>query len=173
MLTRISIFLFLIIFTIPVIAEDTKPILHDSCINALYMPASVYFMYDNIHILRDSRGIIIRFQIEDPVAEYKALSQTTIQKIAKIESFLAKIKNLAIIEVHIGEIIPANIKNWEISAVIAGNIERIVCTNNRELKERIYSVGYGEFLPAKNTPNNGGNFLNRVDIIVLCNISGE
>ena len=66
-----------------------------------------------------------------------------------------------------------NLKNWEISAVIAGNIEKALFDENNTLKSRIHSVGYGEFLPENNTPNNGGKLLNRVDIIILCNISGE
>ncbi len=63
-------------------------------------------------------------------------------------------------------------KDWEISTVIANNIEKEIRKSDKNIGDRIYSVGYGEFLP-KNTPNNGGKLSNRVDIIVLCKISGE
>ena len=108
---------------------------------------------------------------------YEVLGVDTYKKTKKIEYFLAKIKNPVIIEVHT-EKKPLkdsyNLKNWEISSVIAGKIESIILKprGNIEL-DRIDSVGYGEFLPVKNTSNNGGNYFNRVDIIILCNISGE
>ena len=166
--------IFILIFTSGfAYAEEVKFILHDKCINELYVPASAYFMYDEIYVIRDSRGIILRFKLEEPEAELKALSERMLKNINRVESFLAKIKNLVIIEVHVGELSSGELKKWEISAVIAGKLEQAVCDSDTALKERIYSVGYGEFLPAKNTPNNGGNFLNRVDIIILCNISGE
>ena len=67
-----------------------------------------------------------------------------------------------------------NLKKWEVSTVIANKIEAIITKPEGVIPQnRINSVGYGEFLPAKNTPNNGGNYLNRIDIIILCNISGE
>lgn len=164
---------FILIFSLPVWAEDVKYILHEECINALYKPAILFFNNDKIYPIRDSRGMILRFQLEEPMAEANNLSKKTIQKLLKIESFLAKIKNPVIIEVHIEDIVSDNIKNWEISAILAGNMEKALLQGNSRLKNRVHSVGYGEFLPAKNTPNNGGNFTNRVDIIILCNISGE
>jgi hypothetical protein len=39
--------------------------------------------------------------------------------------------------------------------------------------DRIKSVGYGDYLPKKNTPYNGVNKGVSIDIIILCNISGE
>lgn len=161
------------IFAMSVYANEVKYILHEECINALYKPAILFFEYENIYPVRDSRGMVLRFELKNPKLEYYELCSDTIQKLAKIESFLAKIKNPVIIEVHVADIVSDSLKKWEISAVLAGNIEKALIQENGELKHRVHSVGYGEFLPAKNTPNNGSNFTNRVDIIILCNISGE
>ena len=107
----------------------------------------------------------------------KSMDKDFYYNIKKIEYFLAKIENPAIIEVHTGDFSEEkllNIKKWEYSTIIANDIEAIITEPRGSIpQKRINSVGYGEFLPAKNTPNNGGNYLNRIDIIVLCNISGE
>jgi len=156
-------------------SEDTRFILHDRCINLLYKPAILYFKNSNIYVLRDSRGIIIRFEIKNPEKEYYNISYETSENIKKVVSFLAKIKNAVIIEVHTAKTNAGwnNLKNWEIASVIAGNIESEVRNTRKLSNMRIHSVGYGEFLPENNTPNNGGKHPNRVDIIILCNISGE
>ena len=158
-------------------ANDTDKILHDSCINSLYEPAKIYFKDTQITPIRDSRGIILRFELPNPVSEYKNISENTLSNIKKINYFLAKIKNLVIIEVHVGNFSKEDItelKKWEISTVIANNIESELLNSNYGFDiTRIDSVGYGEFLPAKNTSNDGGKYQNRVDIIVLCNIIGE
>ena len=58
--------------------------------------------------------------------------------------------------------------------LVANNIESVMLEqSDRDFRNRINSIGYGEFLPSKNTSNNGGKYANRVDIIILCNISGE
>ena len=90
---------------------------------------------------------------------------------------MAKIENPAIIEVHTsdfpsGEVV--NLKKWEFSTIFANNIEAIITLPKGSINQnRINSIGYGEFLPQKNTSNNGGKNTNRVDIIILCNVSGE
>ena len=90
---------------------------------------------------------------------------------------MAKIENPAIIEVHIVDFPEekiSNLKKWEFSTVFANNIEAIITKPAGIIDQnKINSIGYGEFLPEKNTPNNGGKNTNRVDIIILCNISGE
>ena len=95
----------------------------------------------------------------------------------KIKEFLSKIENPVIIEVHTENVSQSNtrfLKNWELSTVIANNIESVMLEqSDRDFRNRINSIGYGEFLPSKNTSNNGGKYANRVDIIILCNISGE
>lgn len=158
---------------LPAFAEEVKFILHDSCINNLYKPAALYFENSEIYVIRDSRGIILRFGLVEPETEYRCLTDKTLEKIQKVGVFLAKIKNPVIIEVHVADFKNNSIKNWEVSAIIAGRLVQMICLIDKQLKDRISSVGFGEFLPAKNTSNNGGNFSNRVDIIILCNISGE
>ena len=168
--------LFILELNISACAEEPKFILHDKCINILYRAAKTYFTDNEIFIIRDSRGIILRFGIKSPKEEYIKISPETKNKLLKIGDFLAKIENPVIIEVHTVTAEPQNSineKNWEISAVIAGNIEHEIIYNRKSLNSQIHSVGYGEFLPENNTPNNGGKLLNRVDIIILCNINGE
>ena len=101
----------------------------------------------------------------------------SVKKLTEIQYFLAKIQNSAIIEVRTANVKESKLnrlKNWEISTVIANNAERIILKSNADLDyTRIKSVGFGEFIPEKNTPYNGGKYSNRVDIIILCNISGE
>ena len=94
-----------------------------------------------------------------------------------LKNFLAKIKNPVIIEVHTQAeslSVLKSLKNWEYSIILANKIEeKLLNAVSHIERSRIRSIGYGEFLPAKNTPNNGGKYLNRVDIIILCNITGE
>lgn len=152
-------------------------ILNDDCVNELTESAENYFKSSPITVLRDSRGIILRFEIKNPQKEYEQFSQNFYKNIISAEHFLAKIKNPAIIEVHTENISSQKdygIKNWEMSTVIANRIEELMLKMGKEcLRGRINSIGYGEFLPSKNTSNNGGAYPNRVDIIILCNISGE
>lgn len=158
-------------------AENYLYILNDSCINELKKSADDYFKNSDIEILKDSRGIILRFEIKNPQGEYFKLSQNIYTKSLHIEHFLAKIKNPVIIEVHTENISSQNIygvKNWEMSTVIANRIEEsMLKLGTGNLQRRINSIGYGEFLPSKNTSYNGGTYPNRVDIIILCSISGE
>ena len=152
-------------------------ILNDDCLNELSESAENYFKKTQISVIRDSRGIILRLEIKNPAKEYSKFSPEFYTNIISIEHFLAKIKNPAIIEVHTENISSQKdfgIKNWEMSTVIANRIEELMLKMGKEcLRGRINSIGYGEFLPSKNTSNNGGAYPNRVDIIILCNISGE
>ena len=174
---RICILLLLIIFTTNVFSQEYLYILNDSCITNLITLAETSFQHTKITTNRDSRGILLRFELKNPIEEYKNLSYETYQNSLRIKDFLSKIENPAIIEVHTESVLQNQIKtprNWELSTVIANKIENVVLTkSNKNLRNRIKSIGYGEFLPSKNTSNNGGNFSNRVDIIILCNISGE
>ena len=162
------------IFQCTTLATEYLYILNDKCINELYQKAKKHFENSEIIAIKDSRGIILRLYFDDPISEYKNSSINTYKK---IEYFLAKIENPAIIEVHTSYFPikkSKSLKNWEISTIIANKIESIITVPLGTINQnRINSVGYGEFLPAKNTPNNGGKNFNRVDIIILCNITGE
>ncbi len=151
-------------------AQEFLYILNDKCINQLYITAEEHFKHSTIKIIRDPRGLILRDDFQDKNEDFYT-------KIKNIENFLAKIENPAIIEVHTGDFPEgslSNLKRWEFSTIIANDIEAFITKPKGSIpQKRINSVGYGEFLPAKNTPNNGGKYLNRIDIIVLCNISGE
>ncbi len=159
-------------------AREFAHILNDNCIDSLYYKALNYFENNNnFEIEKDPRGILIRFKLSNSCKEVNYIENTTYQNILSAEDFLAKIKNPVIIEVHTKEASctgKGNLKNWEISTLIANNIESIVLTPRGKLaRDRVSSIGYGEFLPPKNTPNNGSKYKNRVDIIILCNVSGE
>ena len=164
-------------FYIKGFAQEYSYILNDKCINSLVNRAESYFNNTEIQSIRDSRGIILRFEIKNPIEEYNYLSNDVYYNSLKIKEFLSKIENPVIIEVHTENVSQSNtrfLKNWEISTVIANNIESVMLEQgDRDFRNRINSIGYGEFLPSKNTSNNGGKYANRVDIIILCNISGE
>ena len=174
-----KIFLKIVTITILLLQTQAKAkefvyILNDNCINNLYNEAEKHFSNSNITAIRDPRGIILRLFFKNPQSETHDISNQIYKEIKIIEYFLAKIENPAIIEVHTGKTSNKNIKSWEISTVIANNIESIITKPVGLIsQERINSIGYGEFLPAKNTPNNGGKEDCRIDIIILCNISGE
>ena len=166
--------IFLLLSPIRLCANDYYYILNDKCINDLYNMSIEDFAGTGIESIKDSRGLMLRYVFEDLVKEYY---NPDIKTYKLIEDFLAKIENPVIIEVHINNFLSLDLKNlkkWEISTVIANYIEDIITKPvGRIEQKRVNSIGYGEFLPAKNTPNNGGKTLNRIDIIILCNISGE
>ena len=173
----ILIFLFLF-YCAELNAQDYKYILNDTCIIRLEELAKSTLKPKNLEIIKDSRGIIIRYNLEELFYNKTFYSDFLSEEIIKIEDFLAKIENPAIIEVHAvdfsSKYFKNKYKNWEITTIIANKIEKeILNKTGRVLQNRIKSVGYGEFLPPKNTPNNGGKPLNRIDIIILCNINGE
>ena len=168
----ISIFSFLI--PCRIFAAEYYYILNDKCVEDLFSQASAFFEKTNILPIKDSRGIILRYFFENAIEEYQ---QPNIEVYKKLEKFLAKIENPAIIEVHIANF-PynklINLKKWELSTIMANKIESLITVPHGIVEQnRINSIGYGDFLPAKNPPNNGGKSLNRVDIIILCNIIGE
>ena len=173
----LHVILLLIFATGSVCADEFLYILNEPCINKLYKMADAFFKDTEIMFEKDPQGLRLYFKFDNPEEEYKNISLKTGMKLNLISEFLAKIKNPAIIELHLEKFPQSTTKGmkiWEVSAVIAGNAAAFVANKNKNLgRERILSVGYGEFYPIKNTPNNGGNFSNRVDIIILCNISGE
>lgn len=167
----------LILFQSEIYSKEFIYILKDKCLNTIYTEAFNYFSNSEIKIYKDIRGVILSFKLNDLQAEYYSLTTETLKNIKQIENFLAKIENPAIIEVHTEKKqgkVSGNLKNWEFSTILANEIESSLISQNSKIsRKRIKSVGYGEFLPIKNTPNNGGNYTNRIDIIILCNISGE
>ena len=170
----VRILILIILIPCKVFSAEYLYILDDKCITDLYSEAETFFRSTDVKTIKDSRGLILRYEFEDPIYEYYNLNLVMFRK---IEYFLAKIENPAIIEVHVGTFLKNksfNLKKWEISTIIANKIEAIITLPVGSIKQnRINSIGYGEFLPAKNTPNNGGKNSNRVDIIILCSISGE
>lgn len=171
------ILLFCLLIFSPSRASENGKILSDICSVDLYNQTENYFKNnDDITTIRDIRGIILRFELKDSSKNYYNLSRDTLNKIKQINNFLAKIKNPVIIEVHTSEVPKGmRIKNWEFSTVIANNIEEVFIKITPKIqRNRVFAVGYGEFLPEeKNTPYNGGKFTDRVDIIILCKINGD
>ena len=171
MIKFIKIFLIIFFLFSKVLALEYQYILNDDCVENLYSLANLYFRNSDIYIIKDSRGIILRYYFEN---SFEIYDKRFYEVYKSIENFLAKIENSAIIEVHTRDLQSENLKNWEISTVLANQIESAMVFPMGLLnKKQIKSVGYGEFLPEKNTPNNGGKKKNRVDIIILCNIIGE
>ena len=172
-----TIFFIFLSFAIQNSANAYLYILNDKCINDLYTQADKDLKENEISVFRDSRGIILSLEIPLDKNGIYNFNSDFYKKIYIIKYFLAKIENPAIIEVHTKGFANnqvSNLRNWEVSTIIANNIETIIRgADKKSNRSKIKSVGYGEFLPTKNTPNNGGKYLNRVDIIILCNISGE
>lgn len=151
-------------------------ILGDSVSASLYSSAKTALSgCGDLELTEDIRGIVIRIPLESPEENYYSISSALSAKLRCIEYFLVKIKNPVIIEVHTDKVPEyLRMKNWEFSSVIAGNIgEEFMHYTPKIPVERIYTVGYGEFMPDINTSNNGGKSSNRIDIIILCNKSGE
>ena len=175
--TILLIFFLLFSSTSFALTQGYLYILNDKCILELYDEAINHFNSTEISVIKDTRGIILRTEINSPANNINKLSSELYKKALIIEDFLAKIQKSAIIEVHVTEQgrkdgLPLN--NWELSTIIANNIESVVLESRKRIEiSKISSVGYGEFLPAKNTSNNGGKCSNRVDIILPCSISGE
>ena len=175
---KLLVVLFVIIFfAFDIYALEYLYILDDKCIEELYLLGKSNLLGEEIKVIKDSRGIILRLEFENSMEEIVSLSSQTVKALSEIKYFLAKIENPVIIEVHTRlsdcENV-RNLKNWEVSTVIANKIEEYFTKSYGRIEQnRINSVGYGEFLPAKNTSNNGGKFVNRVDIMVLCSINGE
>lgn len=172
---RLLIF-FSIIFQICRVQAEPVYILNEYCTNNIYSSAvAALSQCDGLEIKKDIRGIIIRMPFENPQENYYKLKPELYNKLICVEYFLSKIKNPVIIEVHT-EKVPEELKmkNWEFASVIAGNIgEDFVKSTPNLPADRVYTVGYGEYMPDINTSNNGGKSDNRIDIIILCSISGE
>lgn len=171
------IFLSFIYFLQPILAaEEPVYILNDSITNCIYDETKTALaLCKGVEVKKDIRGTLIRLELTDAEANYYQITDDMKEKLNCLEYFLAKIKNPVIIEVHT-EKVPAEtgLKNWEFASVVAGNVGDFLLKHNSGISaERIYSVGYGEFMPDINTSNNGGKYTNRVDIIILCSISGE
>ena len=172
----IVFFILILCFYSKCFAQEYSYILNDNCINALINRAESYFNNTEIQSIRDSRGIILRFEIKNPFEQYNYLSNEVYYNSLKIKEFLSKIENPVIIEVHtLGVPKELNINNWEYSTVLANKISDIFTKGEQRLPiERVKSVGYGEFMPSlNNTSNNGGKDAQRIDIIILCSIDGE
>lgn len=169
--------LFLIFFLINVsIANEYIYILTNSELNSLYNEAKRFFYNSEVLVNKEIRGLVLTFEIENVSKEFVQINNKTLKNLEKIEYFLAKFKNPVIIEVHTTKFpleTVEGLKNWEISTVIANKIETILLSRKRISSFCIKSIGYGEFLPSKNTPNNGVKNSGRVDIIILCSINGE
>lgn len=141
----------------------------------LYESAKSYFINSEFQVSNIPQGVILNFYLDENNIECDKINANKKSDILYAVKFLAKIKNPVIIEVHTKQVFgikSGDLKNWERSTLIANNIEKFVIESGIDT-ERVKSVGYGEFFPEKNTPNNGSKKQNRVDIIILYNISGE
>ena len=172
---RRALILLLLFLTSASYAEEY--ILNELCPESLYDMAENYFIkYPDIEASRDIRGIILRLKLKNPEQCCYQIDNETEKQLRIIEYFLAKIKNPVIIEVHTDKVPEGlNLKNWEFSTIIADRVEDVFAKEEPKIPlSRIYTVGYGESMPgANNTSNNSSNYSNRVDIIILCSISGE
>ena len=178
---KICLLFILINLFLQVSGKEYLYILNEKSLNNLYLKAIQELGGANVLVLKEPMGVVLRldFDLED-FKGYSKLRDKSDKRnklrlnLLRIEYFLAKIKNPVIIEVHTAKNSSKGIKSWELSTLIANELENLLTERNPLLnKERVKSVGFGEFLPIKNTSNNGGNYSNRIDIMILCDISGE
>ena len=95
-----KVILFLVLFLSFVnilLAEEYIYILSDEKLSDLYFSAKDYLKNTEMQVFKDVRGIVITFKLEDVLNEYSAISYKTLLNLEKIEYFLAKNKNPAII----------------------------------------------------------------------------
>ena len=133
---------------------------------------------ENVILLKDTRGLIIRFK--DSILFGSA--ETQIQPEAymtlnKVIDILSKIDNPVIIEGHTDSLPIKSEKyssNWELSTARASSVIDYLVDSKRINPRRLSAVGYGEFVPiAENTSNSGRTKNRRVDIIILNSNIGE
>ena len=163
--------------TLYVSATEVVYVFQESYANMIYSHAQKFFEGSNIVIKQNAMGVILSFLFSVQSDDCKNLNSEILKNLKKIEQFLAKNKNPVIIEVHTKKIAENNfceLKDWEMATLIANMIERELLLDNKfKDKKRFKSVGYGEFISQKNTPYNGFNYDSRVDIMILCNMSGD
>lgn len=133
---------------------------------------------ENIILLKDTRGIIIR--LNDNILFGSAeseIQETSYNTLNKIIDILSKINNPVIIEGHTDSIPIKSGKyssNWELSTARATSVINYIVASKRINPRRLSAVGYGEYVPiAENTSNSGRIKNRRVDIIILNNNIGE
>ena len=143
--------------------------------NGLYNSVSQYFENTEFKVYKMPQGFKLKFVLTEEDLIPQKITPKLYKNICFAGKFLAKIKNPVIIEVRTNNVLSIKyngLKNWELSTLTANGIENLLLDLGIETR-RIKSVGFGEFYPEKNTPNNGSKKQNEVDIIVLCNINGE
>ena len=168
--------IFSMLFSVVYAENAPLYVLNESNINDVYEEVKNGVMNcENVDVRKEIRGVVVSVTLLNPESEYYRITPELNKTLSCVEYFLAKIKNPVIIEVHTKKV-PDGIKmkNWEFSSVIAGKIGDMFVKKRPKISaERIYPVGYGEFMPLINTSNNGGNDGDRIDIIIQSSISGE
>jgi chemotaxis protein MotB len=127
---------------------------------------------NGLSITRESRGLIIRLKdavLFDAGSDIiKVNAQITLDKLAGV---LKDIPNSIRIEGHTDNK-PINTarfpSNWELSTARSTNIVRYLINKHKFNPKNLSAVGYGEYMPLKNNPNNKDQSANRrVDIVIL------
>ena len=129
---------------------------------------------ENVLLLKDSRGLIIRLKDDILFGSADSTIQTnSYPTLNKIIDILSKIDNPAIIEGHTDSFPIKSEKyssNWELSTARATSVINYLVNSKRINPKRLSAVGYGEYAPvAENTSNDGRMKNRRVDIIILDN----
>lgn len=112
------------------------------------------------------RGVILSFndsELFEP--DSLKLSQNGKLLLDKVVQILGGISNNCTIEGHSSN--TKNITEWEHSMIKADKITEYVISKNKNLSERIFSLGLGESEPAKTNSCNAGDAENRVDFVFM------
>ena len=156
----ITVFIFLLLFNLPVIA-----LTENIDIENLFKKE----LADDVIYSSVPRGLIISIDentlFDGCDTEIKPESLHILNRISEI---LKKIKNYCVIENHTQDICTNELEEWEISMIRAGNIVDYMIKNNSVRPEQIFDIGYGENMPLNEGINQKAKaFNNRVDFVIL------
>ncbi len=94
------------------------------------------------------------------------IKESALPVIDTIIDLLQGLSNYCVIEDHTEEM-SFNNKNWELSLVRSANIAEYMITKGKISAERIFFLGYGQYMPFRDNvaPRKGMN--NRIDFVIL------
>lgn len=100
-----------------------------------------------------------------------AIKESSLYILDVIAAILQELPNYCVIESHTQEDIPQESlyrEKWELSTARAQNIAQYMTVCGKINKERLFPIGFAEYMPFKgNVFNNSKGFDNRVDFVII------
>lgn len=94
------------------------------------------------------------------------IKESALPVIDTIIGLLQNLSNYCVIEDHTEEM-SFNNKNWELSLVRSANIAEYMITEGKISADRIFSLGYGQYMPFRDNVAPGKGMNNRIDFVIL------